>query len=340
MCCSHSQVAKDTVDHTSSPSAALSPCPLETPPTPAEMDARLAQYEQRTEEEEDEDEEDEERIPDLQKDDMMARRTGVFHKQNTAAVTYNRFLPLPASQRCNQGELTTDAAPRNKREVQEERSKQLNYRVERKLPRIPMETPKPHPESIVTRATSYREQEYDDEDDYDENEPLPDLEKDDMMARRTGLSQKTSAARANQFLPVPGSVKYNIAPVSAMKPFHHRRPKHTERMTSESSTISVAADSEAPSSKASTLPKPAGLRKKPEEERKQEGTVTEVAGPLCALKHTSPPTAATAAINCKVEAKMDQQNAEEKMEERKKDMKEEPRKKPSWLEDDDLPPMM
>lgn len=112
------------MDRTSPPSAALS---LETPPpTPAEIDARLAQYEQRTEEEEDE--EDEERIPDLQKDDMMARRTGVFHKQNAATVTYNRFLPLPASQRCKQGELTTDAAPRNKKEVQAERGKGLNLR--------------------------------------------------------------------------------------------------------------------------------------------------------------------------------------------------------------------
>ena len=95
--------------------------------TPAELDAHLAQYERRATEEEEDEEEEEERIPDLRKDDMMARRTGVFHKQSTTTVTYNRFLPLPSTKRCTQGEVATDAAPRNKREVQAERKK-LNAR--------------------------------------------------------------------------------------------------------------------------------------------------------------------------------------------------------------------
>lgn len=125
MWCSHSQVDGTDLNQTSPPSADLPPWTSETPFTPAELDARLAQYEHRTEEE---DEEEEERIPDLQKDDMMARRTGFFHKQSTATVTYNRFLPLPASKRCTQGEVTTDAAPRSKREVQADRSKILNVR--------------------------------------------------------------------------------------------------------------------------------------------------------------------------------------------------------------------
>lgn len=105
----------------------LPPCTPETPPTPAEMDARLAQYEKRAEEDE-EDEEEEERIPDLQKDDMMARRTGVFHKQSTSTATFNRFLPLPSTKRCTQGEVTTDAAPRNRREVQADRREKVNAR--------------------------------------------------------------------------------------------------------------------------------------------------------------------------------------------------------------------
>lgn len=87
-----------------------------TASTPAELEAGLAQYEQRTEEENDDDEE--ERIPDLQKDDMMARRTGVFNKQNSATVAFNRFLPLPGLKRCTQGEDTADAAPWSKREGQ------------------------------------------------------------------------------------------------------------------------------------------------------------------------------------------------------------------------------
>lgn len=90
------------------------------------MDARLAQYEQRAQEEDD-DEEEEEKVPDLQKDDMMARRTGVFHKQSATAAV-NRFLPLPASQRCTRGEVVADAAPTSKREVQAEQSKVLNVR--------------------------------------------------------------------------------------------------------------------------------------------------------------------------------------------------------------------
>lgn len=109
--------------------------------------------------------------------------------------------------------------------------------MEQQQPRIPMEAPQPQPDTMVIRSTSHSEREYDDdEDEYDENEPVPDLEKDDMMARRTGSFQKPVAARTNQsfsqFLPVPGSVKYNISPVSAMKQLH-RRPKLTENMSSE-----------------------------------------------------------------------------------------------------------
>lgn len=114
----------------------------------------------------------------------------------------------------------------------------FSRRVEQQQARVPMETPQPHPDTNVIQATSQSEREYDDddEDEYDENEPMPDLEKDDMMARRTGSFQKPSAVRTNQsinqFLPVPGSVKYTIAPVSAMKPLHNR-PKFTEKKASE-----------------------------------------------------------------------------------------------------------
>ncbi|XP_041821972.1 LIM and calponin homology domains-containing protein 1-like isoform X2 [Chelmon rostratus] len=350
--CSHSQVDGADLNEMTAPSADLPPWTPETPPTPAELDARLAQYEQRIEEEEEEEEE--ERIPDLQKDDMMARRTGVFHKQSTATVTYNRFLPLPSSKRCTQGEVTTDAAPRSKREVQTDRSKKLDVRVEQQQPRVPMETPQPHPDTTVIRATSHSEREYDDdEDEYDENEPAPDLEKDDMMARRTGSFQKTSAARTNksinQFLPVPGSVKYNIAPVSAMKPLHSR-PKLTEKMASES-IITVAAGPQAPPSKATTPPECARLRERQEEDGNQERgmtipntSVTDVTRPLSPPSLTPPPSPA-AAQSCKVEAELVKQRVEERaekeVEEKKTVVNEEPRKKPFWLDDDDdLPPMM
>lgn len=119
MQCLHRQVDGNDLNRASPPSADLPSCISETPLTRAELDARLAQYEQRAEE--DEDEEEEERAPDLQKDDMMARRTGVFHRQST--MTYNRFLPLPTSGRGTQGEATTDAAPRSKKQVQADRNK-------------------------------------------------------------------------------------------------------------------------------------------------------------------------------------------------------------------------
>ncbi|XP_037621258.1 LIM and calponin homology domains-containing protein 1-like isoform X3 [Sebastes umbrosus] len=334
-----SERERSQVDGLNQTSADLPPCTPETPPTPAELDAQLAQYERRTEEDE---EEEEEKIPDVQKDDMMARRTGVFHKQSSATATYNRFLPLPSTKRCTQGEVTTDAAPRNKRDVQADRSKKLNARVEPL--RVPMETP----DTTVIRATSHSEREYDDDDndEYDENEPVPDLEKDDMMTRRTGSFQSTARTNQpiNKFLPVPGAVKYNVAPVSAMKPL--LRTKLTERMACESSIVTVAAEPQALLSKAPTLPKCAGLRRKrQEEDGKQEGdmTISDTSEPLSSSSPTPPPSPAAAPAR-KVEAELEKQSVEErveeKVEERKKDVDKQPRKKPFWLDDDDLPPIM
>lgn len=118
--------------------------------------------------------------------------------------------------------------------------------MEQQQPSVRMETPQQQPDTTVIRSTSHSEREYDDdEDEYDENEPAPDLEKDDMMARRTGSYQKPVAARTNQFfnqfLPVPGSVKYNVSPVSAMKQLHSR-PKLTEKMTSERYLLCLSDD--------------------------------------------------------------------------------------------------
>lgn len=119
MRCSHRQVDGNDLNHATPPPAELQSCTL----TRAELDARLAQYEQRAEEEEDDEEE---RAPDLQKDDMMARRTGVFHRQSR--MTYNRFLPPAASIRGTQGEVTADAAPRSKKQVEADRKKMMKSR--------------------------------------------------------------------------------------------------------------------------------------------------------------------------------------------------------------------
>ncbi|XP_039879742.1 LIM and calponin homology domains-containing protein 1-like isoform X3 [Simochromis diagramma] len=348
-----SQVVGADPNQTTSPSDDLPPWTTKAAPTPAEIDARLAQYEGRSEEEEEEEEE-EGRVPDLQKDDMMARRTGVFHKQSTSTVTYNRFLPLPASKRCTQGAVTTDAAPQNKKKVQADRSKKLDVRVEHQQP---MEAPQQQVETTVIRSASQGEWEYgDNEDECGENVPAPDPEKDDMMARRTGSFQKASTAKRNQFLPVPGSVKYNISPVSAMKQLHSR-PKLTEKKEGESSIVAVAAEPQALPSKAPTSPTFAVLRERREEkeekEEKQESegamvpntSATVTAEPLFSPSLVPAPSPGPAQV-CSVKSGLEKQKVEERVEEkaeveeRKKDVNEKPRKKPFWLEDDELPPMM
>lgn len=50
------------------------------------------------EREDDEEDEEEERQPDIEKDDMLARRTGVFQKPGSG-TSYNRFLPQPGFKR-------------------------------------------------------------------------------------------------------------------------------------------------------------------------------------------------------------------------------------------------
>lgn len=52
----------------------------------------------KDERDDDEDEEGEERQPDVEKDDMLARRTGAFPK-TSKGMSYNRFLPQPGTKR-------------------------------------------------------------------------------------------------------------------------------------------------------------------------------------------------------------------------------------------------
>ncbi|XP_017261656.1 LIM and calponin homology domains-containing protein 1 isoform X2 [Kryptolebias marmoratus] len=342
------------------PPADLHPWTLRAPFSAAELDARLAQYEQRTEDE-DEEEEEEERIPDLQKDDMMARRTGVFQKQTPAAVNPARFLPLPGSKkRCTPGEVTTDAAPRSKKQVQAERKKELGDRLDHLHPRVPRETPQA-PELTAIQSTPHVAGEQDDsEDEYGENEPVPDLEKDDMMARRTRSFQKASEVKANQcfnqFLPVPGSVKHNISPApAATQP--RSWPKLEEDPHRDSSIVTVAAERQAPPLTAPSDPARPGPMARQEEEEEEEPakgetvkvadlTVSGVSEPLRTAPLVPPPSPPPPpppppppAQIWRVEAETESQKVEEKaeVEERKEDGK--PQKKPFWLEDD-LPPIM
>ncbi|KAM4603338.1 uncharacterized protein ACJ7VT_018055 [Polymixia lowei] len=329
----HSQV--DGVDLTQAPppTADLPPLTPEAPPTPAEMDARIAQYEGRAEED---DEEEDERIPDLRKDDMMARRTRAFHKPSAVITTYNRFLPQPGSKRCTQEDVATDTAPRNKREVQADRNKNLNVReiiclnkrgfsprAEKQQASVAAETPRPTPDTTVIRPAAHSKHDYDDDEDdeYDENGPVPDLEKDDMMARRTGASKKPAAAGANH------------------------------------SIGTGASDAEAPPSKAPTRTC-AGVREREErveDEEKQEGDKappnTSAPPEPVSVRSLAPPPSPPAAPPPRAdteEEEEEEQSAEEGPEDgvergvegRSGVEGERPPRRPLWQEEDDLPPMM
>ncbi|XP_056135526.1 LIM and calponin homology domains-containing protein 1a isoform X2 [Lampris incognitus] len=369
----------DGVDHTQNPTSStdLPSWMPEVLPRPTDLDARLAQYEKRAKEEEEEEEEEEERVPDLQKDDMMARRTRAFKKSGSAVTTYNRFLPLPASKRCTQEEVTVDAAPRNKREVQAERNKKLNTRAAQQQPLGPVETPPPRSDMMVIRATSHNDNDEEEADEYDENGPLPDPEKDDMMTRRTGTSQKSTSGGAihsfNQFLPTPGSVKLKNSPLPRANQVNNR-PKLADKMPSDSFATGAAEPRTLPS-KAPTR-KNIGIREKEEEEGKKQGgdetipntSVATISEPASSPSVSPPLPIPPAAQNCSVETHVGKKIFEEKAEERAEYQVEEkvedevedkvaerteekakewrrisggrPMRRPQWLEEDDLPPMM
>ncbi|XP_042171901.1 LIM and calponin homology domains-containing protein 1 [Oncorhynchus tshawytscha] len=183
--------------HTPPPNPGPSPLSPEAPPTLLELEARLAQYERRVREEEEDGGRDERKVPDLQKDDMMARKTGAFPRtHNTTTTTFNRFLPLPGSKRPAQ-EVVTD------RKLQQSR--------------VSMDMPQQHPNvAMVIRPPVPSHCNYDDDDEDEEECPVPDLEKDDMLARRTGAYQHSAGRTGrsfNLFLPVPGAAQQKNTPL-------------------------------------------------------------------------------------------------------------------------------
>uniref|UniRef100_A0A3B3ILT6 LIM and calponin homology domains 1a n=1 Tax=Oryzias latipes TaxID=8090 RepID=A0A3B3ILT6_ORYLA len=321
-------------DQATLPSADVQPWTPEATPTVAELDARLALYEQRAEEEEEEEEE--ERIPDLQKDDMMARRTGVFQKQSAASAAFSRFLPLPGSKRCMQEEVNTNKLLKFKNDANEVKHLDLNVRPKHQNPKVPAETAQQHQEFTVTRTASLSLSEK------EQDPAVPDLEKDDMMARKARLFQKGSALKTNQsfnqFLPVPGSAKYNASPVSAVK-LPQSRPVLAE---SFGSSVSVAAEHQIPF-KDPTGPTHAGARGRQEGEDQEKGDTMRATDTIVSKVTESPPSPALAlpAHSCSrvVEAEQQMETERTDAEEGKKGVNEKTQKKPFWLEDE-LPPIM
>ncbi|XP_053336153.1 LIM and calponin homology domains-containing protein 1a [Clarias gariepinus] len=177
------------------------------------LELRLAEkVKDEKEYEEEEEEEEKERQPDLKKDDMMARRTGVF--QNAGGKVRNRFLPLPGSKKetrpavSAQEESTGD--PFMERNIKTKRFK-VGQRAEQVKPEptVPSTVTQKEPESLGSTPT-HADDSYKHCGNYDEDNdegPLHNPEKDDMLARRTGSYQKPSGNQFNAFLPKPGGVR-------------------------------------------------------------------------------------------------------------------------------------
>uniref|UniRef100_A0A8C7LBK7 Calponin-homology (CH) domain-containing protein n=1 Tax=Oncorhynchus kisutch TaxID=8019 RepID=A0A8C7LBK7_ONCKI len=194
--------------HTPPPNPSPSPLSPEAPPTLLELEARLAQYERRVREEEEDGGRDERKVPDLQKDDMMARKTGAFPRtHNTTTTTFNRFLPLPGSKRPAQ-EVVTD------RKLQQSR--------------VSMDMPQQHPNvAMVVRPPVPSHCNYDDDDEDEEECPVPDLEKDDMLVRRTEAYQHSAGRTGrsfNLFLPVPGAAQQKNTPSGGPNQLYKNTP--------------------------------------------------------------------------------------------------------------------
>ncbi|KAL1024023.1 hypothetical protein UPYG_G00050420 [Umbra pygmaea] len=141
-------------------------------------------------------------VPDLQKDDMQVRRTTV----NTA-TSFNRFLlgsKRPAQE-----------------EVKDKKLQQPSYSIEtpRQLTNLTTAIRSP-----FTSNPSYGD--VDGEDD-EEEAPLPDVEKDDMLARRTRMFQRSTGRTGpsfNLFLPVPGAAQHQNTHASGSNQFCKNTP--------------------------------------------------------------------------------------------------------------------
>ncbi|XP_066576586.1 LIM and calponin homology domains-containing protein 1a isoform X10 [Amia ocellicauda] len=161
-------------------------------------------------------EEDEERIPDLEKDDMHARRTGIFQKAGSPA--FNLFLPVPGS--LKQKQTALEASDQDS--VRKSSSSGLSCSAE--LYQQPVSavvtaavvTPKESPE--VPRKLLQRNKE-----ELVKDSP-PDMEKDDMRTRRTLISLKQTMSAPTHFLPVPASQQARTLKAEADEAKPRRRP--------------------------------------------------------------------------------------------------------------------
>ncbi|XP_077060941.1 LIM and calponin homology domains-containing protein 1a isoform X5 [Siphateles boraxobius] len=243
------------------------------PPNPAMFDLKqtLTSTERRVLEEEldkkakderedDEEDEKEESQPDIEKDDMLARRTGAFLKP-ASGTSYNRFLPQPNSKR--EGTAGASIAQKGsiqmgmsgdrdlqylERNIKTKRTKigQRNEPVDQ-VPKTPVPVAvvtQKSPDIVLSSGTNVDcSGGYDNDDECGDDGHLPDFEKDDMLARRTGSFQKPSAGAGqafNAFLPRPGSVKHKTIPASGSQSFFKTREQETAPSLDSFTLSSVA----------------------------------------------------------------------------------------------------
>ncbi|MBN3310249.1 LIMC1 protein, partial [Amia calva] len=155
-------------------------------------------------------EQEEERQPMPEKDDMMARRTGGPQK-GASGQPFNKFLPLPGSVLAKKEAVPE--SPKGRKEqsivtvIRTVAYKHLSLYLHPKkkvgleeIRTLGMQTFCECKSSVFNHSAVCDVEEEDEE-------RIPDLEKDDMHARRTGIFQKAGSPAFNLFLPVPGSLK-------------------------------------------------------------------------------------------------------------------------------------
>ncbi|XP_029863731.1 LIM and calponin homology domains-containing protein 1 isoform X8 [Aquila chrysaetos chrysaetos] len=135
------------------------------------------------------------KMPDVKKDDMLARRTS--HGEPKSAVPFNQYLPNKSNQT-----FYVPAPLRKKKAEREE------YRKSWSTATSPLGD---RPFSTVTREESQEELEIPQlQSSGTENKvKFPDPQRDDMLARRTGAFLKQPGPSVKQFLPMPFSKQQN-----------------------------------------------------------------------------------------------------------------------------------
>ncbi|KAM6071445.1 LIM and calponin homology domains-containing protein 1 isoform 10-T11 [Theristicus caerulescens] len=135
------------------------------------------------------------KMPDVKKDDMLARRTS--HGEPKSAVPFNQYLPNKSNQT-----FYVPAPLRKKKAEREE------YRKSWSTATSPLGD---RPFSTVTREESQEQLEIPQQQSggTENKVKFPDPQRDDMLARRTGAFLKQPGPSVKQFLPMPFSKQQN-----------------------------------------------------------------------------------------------------------------------------------